>query len=121
MKPEDLLEIATKGDLELFGKAIIAELNRLLKVPDVGEEEKYFTLDGAAEFTGHDRSTVKKWINKGKLDNNGKLVKLPTSEFAPGFPRIAKSDLIAFGRIGLESAAIKRKNNLPNNPLKLVS
>ncbi len=93
----DANQIATKGDLEALLQKLEQRLNGAQPTaPAAGDD--YLSLDQVAELTGFNRKTVKKWIDEGKYNQQGKLIKLFILEFAPGFPRVPRSALVAFGR-----------------------
>jgi uncharacterized protein (UPF0335 family) len=97
----DANQIATKGDLQ----ALLLKLEQLLDAqpPTAAAGDDYLDIDQVATLTGFNRKTVRKWIAEGKYDQRGKRIKLFTLEFAPGFPRIPRSALLAFGKgIGFE-------------------
>lgn len=92
----DANQIATKGDLQ----ALLQKLEQLFDAqpPTAAAGDDYLDIDQVATLTGFSRKTVRKWIAEGKYDQRGKLIKLFTLEFAPGFPRIPRSALLAFGK-----------------------
>ena len=42
--------------------------------------------------------TVKKWVSEGKYDQKGKRITLFCLEFSPGFVRIPRAALLAYGQ-----------------------
>ena len=59
--------------------------------------DDYLSVEQVAEVTGFGPKTVRKWMEKGKAGLNGQIIKLFFLEFAPGYPRIPRSALLAFG------------------------
>jgi hypothetical protein len=69
--------------------------------------DDYLSLAQVAYLTGTTEKTVRKWIAVGKPDHKGKTIKLYTLEFSPGFPRIPRSALLAFGQgLGFDAAQL---------------
>ncbi|OWP62913.1 hypothetical protein CDA63_11890 [Hymenobacter amundsenii] len=92
MRPD---ELATKADLEqLFAR--MAQLLATPAAPATGPDE-YLTLEEVATATRVSTRTVKKWVQEGKADRRGKLVQLFALEFSPGFLRIPRAALLAYG------------------------
>jgi hypothetical protein len=93
MSPHD---IATKADLT----ALSEHLEKLLQaaIPAIAAQDAFYNVEQAAEVAGVSAKTVRKWIAEGKYDQKGHLIKLFTLEFSPGYPRIPRSALVAFGQ-----------------------
>ena len=111
----DANQIATKGDLT----ALLLRVEQLLqqKAPVPATVDDYLTLEEVAEATRFSTKTVKKWVTEGKDDRKGKLIRLLALEFSPGFLRIPRSALLAFGEgVGMSVADLK---NLP--PMRVAS
>jgi hypothetical protein len=69
--------------------------------------DDYLSVDQVATLTGVSTKTVRKWIAEGKPDHQGKIVRLYTLEFSPGYPRVPRSALLAFGQgQGFEAAQL---------------
>lgn len=60
--------------------------------------DDYLSVDQVASLTGTSAKTVRKWIAEGKPDRKGDIIRLYTLEFSPGFPRVPRSALVAFGQ-----------------------
>lgn len=91
----DANHLATKADLE----QLYARLTQLLTAPAApatGPDE-YLTLEEVAKATRVSTRTVKKWVQEGKADRRGKIVQLFALEFSPGFLRIPRAALLAYG------------------------
>ncbi|WP_201980395.1 helix-turn-helix domain-containing protein [Hymenobacter rubidus] len=93
MSPHD---IATKADLT----ALSEHLEKLLQaaLPVIAAPDAFYSLEQAAEVAGVSVRTVRKWLTEGKYDEKGKRFKLFALEFSPGYPRIPRSALLAYGR-----------------------
>lgn len=98
MTPNELLTVAT---MEQMLTPLLQEIKQLRSITD-SASDRYLTIDEAAVYTGHCSKVVRNWVKTGKKDRSGRVVKLKSSEFAPGNYRISKHDLDAFGRIGLD-------------------
>ena len=92
MRPD---ELATKADLEQL-YARLAQLLTAAPAAPVPADE-YLTLEEVATATRVSVRTVKKWVEEGKHDRRGKLVTLFALEFSPGFKRIPRAALVAYG------------------------
>jgi excisionase family DNA binding protein len=69
--------------------------------------DDYLSVAQVAQLTGTSEKTVRKWISQGKYDTRGQLIRLYTLEFSPGFPRVPRSALLAFGQsIGFEATQL---------------
>ena len=69
--------------------------------------DDYLSVAQGAVATGVSERTVRKWIGEGKPDRKGKIIRLFTLEFSPGFPRVPRSALLAFGQaLGFEAAQL---------------
>lgn len=69
--------------------------------------DDYLSVDQVATLTGTSTKTVRKWIAEGKPDRKGKIIRLYTLEFSPGFPRVPRSALLAFGQgLGFDAAQL---------------
>lgn len=60
--------------------------------------DDYLSVEQVATATNSSTKTVRKWITAGKPDRRGKIIRLYTLEFSPGFPRVPRSALLAFGQ-----------------------
>lgn len=60
--------------------------------------DDYLTVDQVAAITHTSARTVRKWLDEGKRDQKGKLIQLFRLEFSPGYVRIPRSALLAFGQ-----------------------
>jgi len=60
--------------------------------------DDFLSVAQVAQLTGTSEKTVRKWISQGKHDQRGQLIRLYTLEFSPGFPRVPRSALLAFGQ-----------------------
>lgn len=70
--------------------------------------DDYLSVAQVAELTGTSEKTVRKWISAGKYDQGGQLIRLYTLEFSPGFPRVPRSALLAFGQsLGFDPAQLQ--------------
>lgn len=74
-------------------RAIRAQLEAAARPTD-----DYLTLADVATLTRTSQATVRKWIARGKPDQRGHLIKLYTVEFSPGFLRVPRSALVAYGQ-----------------------
>ena len=88
-------QIATKGDLE----QLYARMAQLLQSQPAqpAASDDYLTLDEVAAATRVSTRTVKKWVQEGKHDRKGRRIQLFALEFSPGFLRIPRSALLAYG------------------------
>lgn len=69
--------------------------------------DDYLSVAQVAQLTGTSEKTVRKWISQGKYDPQGQLIRLYTLEFSPGFPRVPRSALLAFGQsLGFEATQL---------------
>lgn len=69
--------------------------------------DDFLSVDQVATLTGTSTKTVRKWIAEGKPDRKGKIIRLYTLEFSPGFPRVPRSALVAFGQgMGFDAAQL---------------
>ncbi len=117
MSPHD---IATKADLadlaERLEKALAAAL------PAIAAPDAFYSVEQAAEVAGVSAKTVRKWVAEGKYDRSGHLVKLFALEFSPGFPRIPRSALVAYGRgLGFDVATLAPASPAAPPPLRKAS
>lgn len=60
--------------------------------------DDYLSVEQVATLTNTSAKTVRKWITEGKADRKGNIIQLFTLEFSPGFPRVPRSALVAFGQ-----------------------
>lgn len=88
-------QLATKGDLE----QLLARMTALLQAPAAlpAASDEYLTLEEVAKATRVSTRTVKKWVQEGKYDRKGRHIQLLALEFSPGFLRIPRSALLAYG------------------------
>lgn len=59
--------------------------------------DDYLSIEQVSEATGFSTKIVRKWLKTGKAGLDGKIIKLFALEFSPGYPRIPRSALVAFG------------------------
>ncbi|GAB2954619.1 hypothetical protein GCM10027048_20120 [Hymenobacter coalescens] len=110
-------DLVTKGDLDALAKRLEALLAPAAGAPPPAAGDDYLSIDEVAQLTGFNRKTVQKWIAQGKYDRKGKLITLYTLEFAPGFPRIPRSALVAFGQgVGFDTSRL-----MPPPPMRVAS
>jgi len=70
--------------------------------------DDYLTVEQVATATNSSTKTVRKWIAAGKPDRRGKIIRLYTLEFSPGFPRVPRSALLAFGQaMGFDASQLQ--------------
>lgn len=70
--------------------------------------DDYLSVDDVAALTRTSARTVRKWITEGKYDQAGKLIKLFTVEFSPGYPRVPRSALLAYGQaLGFDASQLQ--------------
>jgi len=70
--------------------------------------DDYLSVAQVAAATGTSERTVRKWISEGKRDRKGRLITLFTLEFSPGFPRVPRSALLAFGQgVGFDASQLQ--------------
>ncbi len=120
MTPQELQQIATVQDLQKYSEAIIGAVKTLVEpVIQPATPDRYLKIKEVETYTGHKRGTIMGWLQKGKPDRNGKLVKLAYVEFSPGDYRILKSELEHYGRIGAMEVKA-RPSNLPGSRMKLL-
>ena len=86
--------LATLEDLAAMERRIAALLHQ--PHPPHTAAETWLTLDQVACRTGHDKSTVQRWVKTGKLLSDGSRLKLGTVRFCTSDPRIPASALAAF-------------------------
>ncbi|MGI4866138.1 MAG: helix-turn-helix transcriptional regulator [Janthinobacterium lividum] len=101
------LNLLTAEDL-----APLVELVRQILVQQTAAAQPaddYLSVAQVAQATGTSERTVRKWIEQGKRDKLGqKLIKLFTLEFSPGYVRVPRSALLAFGQgVGFEAAHLQ--------------
>ena len=90
---QERAHLATLEDLAAMERRIAA----LLRQPEPAlASETWLTLDQVACRTGHDKSTVQRWVKTGKLLSDGSRLKLGTVRFCTSDPRIPASALAAF-------------------------
>lgn len=93
MSPHD---IATKADLEAISAQILALLEKAL--PALAAQDDFLSVQEVAKLTGTSEKTVRSWIEHGKPDQKGKIIKLYALEFSPGYKRVPRSALVAYGQ-----------------------
>lgn len=89
---------------------ILAELRAIREVQTAAAQpaDDYLSVAQVAVATGTSERTVRKWISEGKRDRKGRLITLFTLEFSPGFPRVPRSALLAFGQgVGFEASQLQ--------------
>lgn len=105
MSPQDLL---TKADLALFSERLTTLLQQVL--PAVAAQDDFLTVEEAATLAKTSTKTVRTWIDHGKPDQKGKIIKLFTLEFSPGYKRIPRSALVAYGQgLGFDVSQLKHE------------
>lgn len=88
---------------------ILAELQaiRAHQAAAAQPADDYLSVEQVALITHTSTRTVRKWISAGKADQRGRIVRLFTLEFSPGYPRIPRSALLAFGQAqGFEASQL---------------
>lgn len=71
--------------------------------------DDYLPVEQVAALTHTSVHTVRKWLKEGKADQKGKTIKLFALEFSPGYPRIPRSALLAFGQAqGFDASMLTR-------------
>lgn len=93
----DANHLATKGDLDALLHRLEQRLAAVTTPAAPAALEEYLTLDEVATATRVSTKTVKKWVHEGKYDRKGKLIRLLALEFSPGYLRIPRSALLAYG------------------------
>lgn len=88
--------LATKADIRSLGEQFTALLEKAL--PALAAQDDFLSVAEVAKLTGTSEKTVRKWLSEGKYDQKGQRIKLFALEFSPGFPRIPRSALVAYGR-----------------------
>jgi len=89
---------------------ILAELRAIREAQTAAAQpaDDYLSVAQVAVATGVSERTVRKWIATGKPDRRGKIIRLFTLEFSPGFPRVPRSALLAFGQaLGFEASQLQ--------------
>lgn len=89
---------------------ILAELRAIREAQTAAAQpaDDYLSVAQVAVATGTSERTVRKWIGEGKPDRRGKIIRLYTLEFSPGFPRVPRSALLAFGQaLGFDAAQLQ--------------
>jgi len=121
MTPIDLQQIATVKDLQIFSEAIIGAVKVIVEpAVESTAPDRYLKIKEVETYTGHKRGTIMGWLQKGKLDRTGKVVKLPYVEFSPGDYRILKSELEKFGRIGAMEVKSRTCNLKGGSRMKIL-
>ncbi|MBO0360658.1 helix-turn-helix domain-containing protein [Hymenobacter sp. BT186] len=92
----DANHLATKGDLEALALRLLEQLRPALPAPTPPEE--YLPLEEVAQATRVSVRTVKKWVTEGKPDQKGRIIKLLAVEFSPGYLRVPRAALLAYGQ-----------------------
>ncbi|HEX8505491.1 MAG TPA: helix-turn-helix domain-containing protein [Hymenobacter sp.] len=90
--------IATKGDLQDVRQEVSDLKEMLRQALGLTAAEDFLTLEEAAKATKTTPKTVRKWIEEGKPDQKGNIIKLQALEFSPGFKRIPRAALLAYGQ-----------------------
>ena len=111
----DANHLATKGDLEALATRLLAQLRPAAPAPTLPDE--YLTLEEVAQATRVSVRTVKKWVEVGKPDQQGRIIRLLALEFSPNYYRIPRAALLAYGQ-GL-GFAITDLTTVP--PLRVAS
>jgi excisionase family DNA binding protein len=92
----DPSHLATKADLAALTNCLTSLLEKAL--PAVAASDDFLDVQEVAALTGVSTKTVRKWITEGKFDQKGRHIKLYVLEFSPGFPRVPRSALVAYGQ-----------------------
>jgi hypothetical protein len=90
--PDEMLKEALQQSADRALAAWVAALPK-------PEPVKFYSVPELVEITGHCRNTVVSWIEKGKKNPKGKVVKLKAHQFAPNHYRVELSDLRDFGSV----------------------
>ena len=88
--------LVTKADLTALAESLTLMLTKVL--PAVTASDDFLDVQEVASLTGVSTKTVRKWIAEGKRDQKGRHIKLYVLEFSPGFPRVPRSALVAYGQ-----------------------
>ena len=88
--------LATKADLMALDNSLTSALTKLLTSVPVSDD--FLDVQEVATLTRVSTKTVRKWITEGKYDRKGRHIKLYVLEFSPGFPRVPRSALVAYGQ-----------------------
>ena len=99
------LTVLTPDDLA----PMYALLHQLLEQQTAAAQpaDDYLSVDQVATLTGVSTKTVRKWIAEGKADRRGKIIRLYALEFSPGFPRVPRSALLAYGQgLGFDASQL---------------
>jgi hypothetical protein len=100
--PATVLTSEDLAPIEALLRQVLAQQTAAVQPAD-----DYLSVAQVAQLTGTSEKTVRKWISHGKPALKGKIIKLYTLEFSPGFPRIPRSALLAFGQgLGFDAAQL---------------
>lgn len=101
--PVTLLTTEDLAPLQAALHQILAQMQAAAQPAD-----DYLSVAQVAQATGTSERTVRKWISEGKRDRKGRLIVLFTLEFSPGFPRVPRSALLAFGQgLGFDASQLQ--------------
>jgi hypothetical protein len=112
------LDIATKSDIQEL-RDMLADLLRGAGTKPATAGDDYLDIAEVAKLTRTSTKTVTKWLKEGKRDSKGRLIKLYALEFSPGFPRIPRSALVAFGQAQAFDVSTLQSAQLP--PMRIAS
>ncbi len=104
------LNLLTADDLAPILAPILTELRAIRQAQATAQPaDDYLSVAQVAFATGTSERTVRKWIEQGKRDRLGqKLIKLFTLEFSPGYVRVPRSALLAFGQgVGFDATQLQ--------------
>jgi hypothetical protein len=90
------LALLTADDLAPIQNLLLQVLQQQQAAAQPADD--YLSVAQVAAATGTSERTVRKWIDEGKRDAKGRLIRLFTLEFSPGYPRIPRSALLAYGQ-----------------------
>jgi hypothetical protein len=90
------LSLLTADDLTPLQQLLLQILEQQAAAAQPADD--YLSVAQVAAATGTSERTVRKWIDEGKRDAKGRLIRLFTLEFSPGYPRIPRSALLAYGQ-----------------------
>ena len=100
------LTLLTTEDLAPLQAALHQILTQMQAAAQPADD--YLSVAQVAAATGTSERTVRKWISEGKRDRKGRLITLFTLEFSPGFPRVPRSALLAFGQgVGFDASQLQ--------------
>lgn len=87
-------DIATKADIEALRQLLQQALQA--KSSPTPAADDFLSVPEAARLVGVSQKVLRGWIEKGKYDTGGKLVRLFALDFSAGVRRIPRSALVAY-------------------------